>query len=85
MRTVRPPGPDGSPKGDRDRQPADLSGRVADGPTIWPGWSAVLRGKKYFALVQKNSNFETCSSVSPHAHATVYALRGTKFYTIQVH
>jgi hypothetical protein len=41
--------------------------------------------KKDFALVQNNSNFETRSVVSPHANATVYALRGTKFYTIQVH
>jgi hypothetical protein len=70
---------DGSPWGDRDRQPADLSGRVADGLAFWP------KEKKYFALVQKNSNFETRSVVSPHANAIIYALRGTKFYTIQVH
>jgi hypothetical protein len=84
MRTVRPPGPDGPPKGDRDRRPADLCSRVADGSAIWPGRSADHR-EKYFALGQKNSNFETHSVVSPHAHATVYALRGTKSYTIQVH
>jgi hypothetical protein len=36
-----------------------------------------------FALVQKNPNFETRSAVSPHV--VVYALRGTKFYTMQVH
>ena len=36
-----------------------------------------------FALVQKNPNFETRSVVSPHV--VVYALRGTKFYTMQVH
>jgi hypothetical protein len=58
--------------------------------TSWPlrqshGRSAVLREKKYFALIQKNSNFETRSAISPHAHVTVYALRGTKLYTIQVH
>jgi hypothetical protein len=62
----------------------NLSGRVADGPVIWPGQSVVLR-KKVFALIQKNFNFETFSAVSPHAHVTVYALRGTKLYTIQVH
>jgi hypothetical protein len=39
MRTVRPPGPDGPPKGDIDRRLADLSGRVANGPAIWPGRS----------------------------------------------
>jgi hypothetical protein len=38
-----------------------------------------------FLLVQKNLYFETWSVVSPHANATVYALRGTKFYTDQVH
>jgi hypothetical protein len=36
-----------------------------------------------FALVQKNSNFETRSVVSPHANATVYALRGTSFTPIK--
>jgi hypothetical protein len=41
--------------------------------------------KKVFALIQKNFNFETFSALSPHAHVTVYALRGTKLYTIQVH
>jgi hypothetical protein len=42
-------------------------------------------GKQVFALFQKNLNFEIRSAVSPHAHITVYALRGTKLYTIQVH
>jgi hypothetical protein len=41
--------------------------------------------KERFVLIHKNFNFETRSVVSPHAHVTVYALRGTKFYTIQVH
>jgi hypothetical protein len=67
MRTVRLPGPDGPLEGGRDRRLADLSGRVMDGPTIWPGRSAVLRGKS-FALIHKNFNFETRSVVSPHAH-----------------
>jgi hypothetical protein len=40
---------------------------------------------KGFALVQKNSNSETRSVVSPHANATIYALRGTKFYINKVH
>jgi hypothetical protein len=84
MRTVRPPGPDGSPKEDRDRRSADLPGRVTDCPAFWPGRSADHR-EKDCVLVQQNSNFETCSVVSSHAHATVHALRGTKFYTIQVH
>jgi hypothetical protein len=78
MRTVRPTGSDGLPKGDRDRRLADLFGRVTDGPPS-------SEKKKYFALIQKNSNFETRSAISPHAHVTVYALRGTKLYTIQVH
>ena len=73
-----------SVKGDRDRAPADLSGRVADSPTFWPRRSADHRDD-VFALVQKNLYFETRSVVSPHANATVYALRGTKFYTDQVH
>jgi hypothetical protein len=77
MRTVRPPGLDGPPERDRDRRPADLSGRVADGPPSIE--------KTDFALVQKNPNFETCSVVSPHAHGVVYTLRGTMFYTMQVH
>jgi hypothetical protein len=63
MRTVRLPGPDGPLEGGRDRRLADLSGRVMDGPTIWPGRSAVLRGKS-FALIHKNFNFETRSVVS---------------------
>jgi hypothetical protein len=42
-------------------------------------------GKQVFALTQKNFNFETRSVVSPHAHVTVYALRGTKLHTIQVY
>jgi hypothetical protein len=36
MQTVQPPGPDGPQKGDRDRRPADLSGRVAGDPVFWP-------------------------------------------------
>jgi hypothetical protein len=76
--------PEQSAKGDRDRAPADLSGRVADSLTFWPGWSADHRDD-VFALVQKYLYFETRSVVSPHANATVYALRGTKFYTDQVH
>jgi hypothetical protein len=71
-------------KGDRDRLPAGFSGRVADGPTFWPGRSAGHR-ENVFALVQKNLYFETRNAVSPHANATIYALRGTKFYTDQVH
>jgi hypothetical protein len=77
MRTVRPPGSDDPPRGDRDRRPADLSSRVTDGPS-----TTETEG---FALVQKNSNFETRSTVIPHENAIVYALRGTKFYTNQVH
>jgi hypothetical protein len=73
MRTVRPPGPDGPQRGDRDRLLADLSGKVTDGSAFWPGRSADHR-EKGFALVQKSSNFETRSVVSPHANATVYAL-----------
>jgi hypothetical protein len=42
-------------------------------------------GKQVFALFQKKHNFEIRSAVSPHAHITIYALRGTKLYTIQVH
>jgi hypothetical protein len=79
MRAVWPPGPDGPPRGDRDRRPADLSSRVA-GPDDLPTIET-----KGFALVQKNSNFETRSAVSPHANTTVYTLHGTKFYTNQVH
>jgi hypothetical protein len=38
-----------------------------------------------FAPFQKNLYFENRSDVIPHGNATVYALRGTKFYTDQVH
>jgi hypothetical protein len=76
--------PGWSAKADRGRAPADFSGRVADGPTIWPRWSTDHRDD-IIALVQKNLYFETQSVVSPHANANVYALRGTKFYTDQVH
>jgi hypothetical protein len=72
----------------------------ADGPPAGAGRSATRRQgqtslaesqtvhrpqKKVFALIQKNFNFETRSVVRRHAHVTVYALRGTKLYTIQVH
>jgi hypothetical protein len=40
--------------------------------------------KKYFALVQKNSNFETHSVVSPHAHVTVYALRALSYTPFKI-
>ena len=66
--------------GDIDRLPADLSSRVADDPAFWLERSTDHR-EKGFALVQKNSNFETRSVVSPDANGTVYALRGSKFYT----
>jgi hypothetical protein len=42
-------------------------------------------GKQVFALFQKNLKFEIRSAVSPHAHIIIYALRGTKLYTIQFH
>jgi hypothetical protein len=71
-------------KGDRDRAPSNFSGRVTDGPAFWPRRSADHRDD-IFVLVQKNLYFETRSDVSPDANATVYALRGTKFYTDQVH
>jgi hypothetical protein len=84
MQTVRPPSPDGPPKENRD------SGQLtslAESRTVQPSGpdGPPTTEKKYFALVQKNYIFETHSDVSPNAHATVYALRGTKFYTIQVH
>jgi hypothetical protein len=71
-------------KGDRDMAPADFSGRVADGPASWSGRSADHR-VDIFALFQKILYFKKRSVASPHANATVYALRGTKFYTDQVH
>jgi hypothetical protein len=71
-------------KGHKDRGPANFSGRVADGPACWLGRSTDHR-VHIFVLFRKNFYFENQSVVSPHANATVYALRGTKFYTDQVH
>jgi hypothetical protein len=85
MRTVRPPDSDGSRREtETRRQQTSLAGRVVDGPVFWPRRSADHRDD-IFVLVQKNLYFETRSVVSPYANATVYALRGTKFYTDQVH
>jgi hypothetical protein len=63
-------------KGDRDKAPADFSGRVAEGPP-----TTELK----FWLFQKILYFKKRSVVIPHANATIYALQGTKFYTDQVH
>jgi hypothetical protein len=55
------------------------------------GRSSLLPGRStdhrvdIFTLFWKNLHFENQSDVSPHANATVYALRDTKFYTDQVH
>jgi hypothetical protein len=81
MRTVRLPGPDGPPQQGRDRPPWQSRERSAHlAQTV-----RRPQGNKFFALFQKNLNFEIRSAVRPHAHITVYALRGTKLYTIQVH
>jgi hypothetical protein len=81
---VWPPGPDGPrTKTEIDCQqtsPAESRTVRPSGPDDPP-----TTEKKDFALDQKNLYFETRSAVSPHANATVYALRGTKFYTNQIH
>jgi hypothetical protein len=85
MRTIRPLGPDG-PRGETETSaPVDFSGRVTHDPASSPRQSADHRVKSfYIALLQKTLYFEKRSVVSPHANATVYALRGTKLYTNQV-
>jgi hypothetical protein len=84
MRTVQPPGPDGPRRITDTGARADFAGRVTDGLASWPGRSANHRVKRfYFARLQKTLYFEKLSVVSPHANATIYALRGTKFILIK--
>jgi hypothetical protein len=71
-------------KGDRDKALADFSGRVTDELASWLGRSTNHR-VDIFALFQKILYFKKRSAVSPHVNATVYIIRGTKFYTDQVH
>jgi hypothetical protein len=71
-------------KGDRDKALADFSGRVTDELASWLGRSTNHR-VDIFALFQKILYFKKQSAVSPHVNAIVYIIRGTKFYTDQVH
>jgi hypothetical protein len=77
MRTVRLPGPDGPPAG-AGRSAIRRQGHtsLAESRMVWPSGQdgPSSSGKKVFALIQKNFNFETHIAVSPHAHVTVYAL-----------
>jgi hypothetical protein len=83
MRMVRHPGPD-SPH--RETETGRQQTSLPESRTVRPPGRTVHRPQScYFALLQKTSYFEKQSDVSPRANATIYALRGTKFYTDQVH
>jgi hypothetical protein len=83
MRTVRPPGLDDPWREiETDRQQTSL----AESQTVRPpGPDGPWTRELIFLRFSKDLCFEKRSVVSPHANATVYALRGTKFYTDQVY